>query len=92
MQAVNGMNNAFGVLQIDAHADLRPAYEGFTHSHASIMHNLLELDHVEKLVQLGIRDFGEQEASVMESNPRIVTFFDHELKNRSLKVFPGAHR
>jgi agmatinase len=85
MQAVSGMNNAFGVLQIDAHADLRPAYEGFTHSHASIMHNLLELDHVEKLVQLGIRDFCEQEASVMESNPRIVTFFDHELKKQEFE-------
>jgi agmatinase len=85
MQAVNDKNRSFGVLQIDAHADLRPAYEGFTHSHASIMHNMLELDHVEKLVQVGIRDFCEQEASVMKSDARIVTFLDHELKKQAFE-------
>ena len=30
----------FGVLHIDAHADLRPAYEGFKYSHASVMYNV----------------------------------------------------
>src|SRR5205085_2806627 len=31
-----------GVLHLDAHADLRPAYEGFIWSHASIMDNVVE--------------------------------------------------
>src|SRR5262249_18218066 len=31
-----------GILHVDAHADLRPAYEGFVDSHASIMHNVLK--------------------------------------------------
>jgi len=34
--------DSFGILHIDAHADLREAYEGFTFSHASIMYNVLK--------------------------------------------------
>ena len=69
----------FGVLQIDAHADLRHAYQGFNFSHASIMHNILQLDGVEKLVQVGIRDICEEEFDLINSDERIVTFFDHQL-------------
>lgn len=51
-----------GVLQIDAHMDLREAYEGFTWSHASIMWNVLErIPTVSRLVQIGIRDYCEEE-------------------------------
>lgn len=71
----------FGLLQIDAHADLRTAYEGFTYSHASIMHNVLQ-EHAEvKLVQVGIRDYCEEERLKIEGEPsRIITFFDDTLK------------
>jgi agmatinase len=70
-----------GVLHIDAHADLRDAYEGFRHSHASIMHNVMtDLDGVAKLVQAGVRDFGERELDFIEaSRGRIVTHFDVDL-------------
>lgn len=69
-----------GVLQIDAHMDLREAYEGFAHSHASIMHNVLsDLPRVERIVQVGIRDFGEGELEVAgRVGSRIVTFFDDD--------------
>jgi agmatinase len=70
-----------GVLHIDAHADLRDAYEGFTWSHASIMFNVLQrIPQVQKLVQVGIRDFGEAEDTVIaRSKGRVVTFFDADL-------------
>jgi agmatinase len=72
----------FGVLQIDAHADLREAYEGFEFSHASIMTNVLKIEKVKKLVQVGIRDFCEEEqACIKESNGRVITFFDQDLKH-----------
>uniref|UniRef100_UPI0040482D3F agmatinase family protein n=1 Tax=Roseivirga sp. TaxID=1964215 RepID=UPI0040482D3F len=72
----------FGVLQIDAHADLRKAYEGFEFSHASIMTNVLKIDEVKKLVQVGIRDFcNEEQQRIKESNGRVVTFFDQSLKH-----------
>lgn len=67
-----------GILHFDAHADLRNAYEGFTWSHASIMHNVMtRLPQVQKLVQVGIRDLCEEELDfIEESEGRIVTFFD----------------
>ena len=81
IQALARRNENFGILQIDAHADLRDAYEGFTYSHASIMTNALKLKQVEKLVQVGIRDYCEDEVNVIRnSGGRIKTFFDKDLK------------
>ncbi len=54
----------FGILHIDAHMDFRIAFEGFTYSHASIMYNALALPEVSRIVQVGIRDFCEQENDV----------------------------
>lgn len=70
--------NGVGVLQIDAHMDLRPAYEGFEWSHASIMWNVLEkVPGVKRLVQVGIRDYSEGELGVMkDSRGRVITYFD----------------
>jgi agmatinase len=70
----------FGVLHIDAHADLRDAYEGFSDSHASIMFNVANrLPRVRKIVQVGIRDFSEDELNFSRaSDERIETHFDSE--------------
>ena len=70
------------VLQIDAHADLRIAYEGFKYSHASIMHNVLSETDIEMLIQVGIRDICDDEIKYIEKEPRINTFFDWELKHQ----------
>ncbi len=81
MQALAEKHQSFGILQIDAHCDLRDAYEGFKYSHASIMHNALQIQQVEKLVQVGIRDFCDEEVEVIEKSPsRIKTFFDGHIK------------
>jgi agmatinase len=71
----------YGILQIDAHLDLRNAYEGFQYSHASIFHNALKFDAVEKLVQVGIRDYCEEEVERAKAEPeRIQVFFDRDLR------------
>jgi agmatinase len=69
-----------GILQVDAHMDLREAFEGFQWSHASIMWNVLHhIPRVTRLVQVGIRDYGEGELTVMKnSNGRVVTHFDYD--------------
>jgi agmatinase len=74
----------FGILQIDAHCDLRVAYEGFIYSHASIMYNVLnEIEAVKKIVQVGIRDFCDEELEfIQNSNGRVKTYFDKEIKER----------
>ena len=76
----------FGILQIDAHADLRKAYEEFEFSHASIMYNALKIPQVEKLVQVGIRDFCEEEAQLINQHKkRIKTFFDSALQEQKFE-------
>lgn len=78
-------HDGFGILQIDAHADLRPAYEGFTSSHASIMFNALRIEQVEKLVQVGIRDYCEQEAKLAADDSRISTHYYNEIARRRFR-------
>lgn len=81
MQALAEKHESFGILQLDAHADLRNAYEGFEFSHASIMYNALKIKEVSKLVQVGIRDYCEEEFNLIaNSNGRIKTFFDRDIK------------
>jgi len=79
IQALAKRNEDFGVLHIDAHADLRKAYEGFTYSHASIMYNVMQIPQVKKLVQVGIRDYCEEEVDrITDSHMRIMTCTDEE--------------
>jgi agmatinase len=83
-KAIADKYEEFGILQIDAHCDLRKAYEGFNFSHASIMYNSLEqIPALKKLVQVGIRDFCEEELEyISNSNGRVVTYFDKQIKER----------
>lgn len=72
----------FGILHIDAHADLRNAYEGFTYSHASIMYNVLNnIPQVTKICQVGQRDFCVQECEIIERDERLSFFSDMEISN-----------
>jgi len=81
MQALAEQYTSYAILQLDAHADLRDAYEGFEFSHASIMFNALKIKQVEKLVQVGIRDYCEAEKNIIDnSNGRVKTFFDRDIK------------
>jgi agmatinase len=79
------LHRDFGILHIDAHADLRVAYEGFEWSHASIMHNVLrDVPAVSKLVQVGIRDLCKAEANAITgSDGRVRTFYDTQLATRA---------
>jgi agmatinase len=93
IQAYTERYPGLGILHLDAHADLREAYEGFTWSHASIFHNVMtRLDGVGKLVQVGVRDLGQAEsAMIRDSDGRIVTFFDSDLAVRKDEGVPFAH-
>lgn len=89
MKALVEKYSDFGVLQIDAHLDLRNSYEGFTYSHASIFNNALEIKNISKLVQVGIRDYCEEEvARVAEEGKRISVFYDHQIKEN---IFQGSN-
>ena len=80
IQSLCSRNHQFGILQIDAHMDLRDAYEGFDYSHASIMFNALKNEQVDRLVQVGIRDYCEEEVEfVRHSEGRVKVFFDEKV-------------
>ncbi|MFG6101629.1 agmatinase family protein [Leptothoe sp. EHU-05/26/07-4] len=81
LEALSQEYLSFGILHLDAHGDLRHAYEGFQESHASIMFNAMQLPQISKLVQVGIRDISHGEMSmIQDSNDRIVTYLDTQLK------------
>ena len=83
IKAVGELCGDFGILHIDAHADLRDAYEGFAFSHASIMFNVLrDVPQLSKLVQVGIRDFCDDEMSIIANNSKVDAFFDNTISER----------
>lgn len=70
-KALAEIEGNFGILHLDAHCDLRKAYEGFRDSHASIMYNVMEnIPEVEKLVQVGIRDLCPAEYQYIARHPQ----------------------
>lgn len=72
--AVMGISRALGtpigIVQIDAHADLRMDYQGKKHSHASVMHLLCEEGM--RLAQFGVRALCREE---VDSRARNNVFF-----------------
>lgn len=84
--ASRGRGEPLGVLHLDAHLDLRDAYEGFKWSHASIMKNALDAADNVQLFQMGIRDFSEGELALVREQPgRITTWFDAQLRDARLR-------
>lgn len=76
-----------GVLHVDAHADLRVAYEGFTYSHASVMYNAARrLPEIARIVQVGVRDLSQEEHDFAAgSGGRILQHHDTELARARLE-------
>lgn len=83
-KAIAEQHGEFGMLQIDAHCDLRESYEYFTYSHASVMYNALtEIPALTRLVQVGVRDYCQEEWEyICNSNYRVITYFDRDIKDR----------
>ena len=72
LKALAEKHSDFGILQIDAHCDLRQAYENLTYSHASIFYNILEtIPQVTQLVQVGIRDACPAEIAYAQQSKRV---------------------
>jgi agmatinase len=85
MKAAAEAHPGLGVLHVDAHADLRAGYEGFRWSHASIMFNVArELSGVARIVQVGIRDYSDEEDALIRENPeRLRTYFEADIRQKT---------
>jgi len=83
-KAIAEKHGDFGILQIDAHCDLRKCYENFVYSHASVMYNALqEIPQLKRLVQVGVRDYCLEEWEyISNSNYQVITYFDKDIKER----------
>jgi agmatinase len=75
LRALNNQYSQFGVIQLDAHADLRDSYDGSSLSHACIMARALEL--TPHCLQIGIRSMSRSEARrIKEENLALFTMQD----------------
>lgn len=82
-QQLNSENCNYGIVHVDAHSDLRNAFEGFKYSHASIFFNTLKFKNVAKLVQVAIRDYCQEERDLIEAeNGRVKVFYDRDNRKR----------
>lgn len=90
IRAAAAAHPGLGLLQVDAHMDLRLAYEGFTWSHASITRNVVDrIPAVAKVVQVGIRDFCEEEVEcAAREGDRLRVFYDADLARRRFEGEP----
>lgn len=75
MGVSRALGRRIGIVQIDAHADLRRAYQGFRHSHASVMQLLAEEEGM-ALAQYGVRALCAEEAALRDRLD--VTYIDAE--------------
>lgn len=60
VRGLHGRGSRFGVVQFDAHADLRDKYEGNPLSHGSVMRRVVDMG--VPLLQIGVRSLSVEEA------------------------------
>ncbi len=66
-----------GILQIDAHSDLRQSYNDNPYSHASVMARIHDLG--VNIFQIGIRAQCKDEAELIKFSPIINTWYAHQI-------------
>ena len=66
------------LVQIDAHADLRPTYHGSIYNHACPMRRIRDKGY--RLIQIGVRSLHADEASAIAADPGITTYLDRILQ------------
>ncbi len=76
-KAVKEKWNDIGILQLDAHSDLRLSYENNIWSHASVMARINELN--TNIYQVGIRAQSIEEANFINISPHIKTWYAHNI-------------
>jgi agmatinase len=86
LQALKERYGEFGVVQIDAHADLRDTYEGTPYSHACVMRRAVQ-DLGLPLVQFGVRAMSLEEAEARQAY-NVIAYDAVNLVMEGLPEFP----
>ncbi|MHC4932746.1 MAG: agmatinase [Planctomycetota bacterium] len=79
IRAAAARHDGLGILQIDAHPDLREEYEGTRFGHGCVMRRVLEMEHIGALAQVGLRALSEEDAAVIRWESRVHPFYAFEL-------------
>ena len=87
VRAAHALEPELGVVQFDAHADLRGEYEGTPYSHASVMHRVL--DEAVPTLAVGLRSLSAPEGRLIRS-VGLPVIWGHELADLSIKRFGKA--
>lgn len=82
-RALAAREPGLGVIQLDAHADLRESYEDTPYSHASVMARIRE--HSDAVLQLGIRSLSRAEALQVRARSHALGFM-HEIRGGGFSV------
>ena len=92
LQALAAREESFGILHIDAHKNLQISPDGFDHSPSAAIHNALEIEKVEKVVQVGIRNFTEEESERYRTDKeRLTAYTDRYLKKAQFEGHTWDH-
>jgi agmatinase len=82
VEAYSMLDRPLHVIQIDAHPDLYPDFEGNGDSHACTGARLLEMRHVQSLTQLGIRTLSQEQRRNAERFPDRLRIFEAQRLER----------
>lgn len=73
LRAVSRFYDGLAVVQLDAHADLRPEYLGVAHTHASVMYHI-KRELAPEIFQFGIRSATAEEVAFARENTHFYPF------------------
>jgi agmatinase len=82
IQAVAARHPGVGILQVDAHPDLRDSYEGTRYGHGCVMRRVLDDPTVGALVQVGLRAVSHEDDEAMRGDARVRPFYAHAIARR----------
>jgi len=82
IRAAARVHHGLGILQIDAHPDLRDSYEGTAYGHGCVMRRALDLPEIGGLVAVGLRAVSDEDDHAIHNDDRIRPFYAHALTGR----------
>jgi arginase len=74
--ALEVLDEAVHVVQLDAHPDLYPEFAGDPWSHACVGARILEMEHVASLTQIGVRTLNRPQLEVARRHPGRLTILE----------------
>ncbi|MGQ0613042.1 MAG: agmatinase [Planctomycetaceae bacterium] len=89
IRAAAARHPGLGILQIDAHPDLRDSYEGTRFGHGCVMRRVLEDARVARLTQVGLRAVSPEDREA-QRDPRVRPFFAFALATQKRAAWIAA--